>query len=262
MAARRASPIKKKLLNQPGQSLDRRLDEAIIDRILAPGLVLLVLAVVCSMEWIGYLTKAPRQPWVYTAALCIAATGVVIYWRRQWPRLMSLKLGRDGERAVAECLDSRRDPHSRIFHDVPLDYGNCDHVVISTRGVYVIETKARSKPLFGSAVVSVHGDHVKVGGYKPDRNPISQARSCAAKIRRLLQSCTKTAVVVQSVVIFPGWSIEENIVPNSDVWVLNGREFSDRLAAMPEVFDKDQIAALSSHLIEHIRNVKLHFEGA
>ena len=171
-----------------------------------------------------------------------------------------MKLGRDGERAVAECLDSRRDPPSR--HDIPLDYGNCDHVVISSHGVYVIETKARSKPLFRPAAVSVHDDHVKVDGYKPDRDPLSQARTCATKIVRLLQPCMKKSLVVQPVVMFPGWSIEDKRAPGSHVWVLNGREFSAQLAGRPEVFNKDEVATLASHLTKHIQNVKFHLNVA
>ena len=51
-----------------------------------------------------------------------------------------------GEQAVAEALSEAADSGFRAFHDLQTDSnGNLDHVAIGTRGVFLIETKARRK---------------------------------------------------------------------------------------------------------------------
>jgi hypothetical protein len=68
-------------------------------------------------------------------------------------RIKELRLGRDGEKIVAEQLECLRESGAQVFHDVPGDGFNLDHVVISNHGIYAIETKTgywnlrRSRPL-------------------------------------------------------------------------------------------------------------------
>lgn len=50
----------------------------------------------------------------------------------------------------------------RVFHDIPYQYGNIDHVVVSHSGVYSINTKLRGRPTGdGNAHIIVdHGSNV------------------------------------------------------------------------------------------------------
>lgn len=56
----------------------------------------------------------------------------------------ALKLGRSGERAVGQYLENFRESGSHIYHDILGDSFNVDHVVISPKGIFVVETKTYS----------------------------------------------------------------------------------------------------------------------
>jgi hypothetical protein len=79
-------------------------------------------------------------------------------------QIKRLKLGRDGERAVAEQLDVLKRQGAIIFHDLIGDGFNLDHVVLSSQGVFVVETKTRTKPIKGSPTVTFDGN--RTGGRK------------------------------------------------------------------------------------------------
>lgn len=50
-------------------------------------------------------------------------------------------LGLEGELATGEELNKLMLDGCRVFHDVPIKYGNVDHVVIGESGVYCVNTK-------------------------------------------------------------------------------------------------------------------------
>jgi hypothetical protein len=70
-----------------------------------------------------------------------AAIGCGWQFMRQRRQLAKLRLGRDGERVVGQFLEDLREDWARVFHDVPGDRFNLDHVVLSLNGFFVIETK-------------------------------------------------------------------------------------------------------------------------
>jgi hypothetical protein len=111
------------------------------------------------------------------AVLTVAYAGVKI--RRTRQQLKNLRLGRDAERAVAQYLEWFRTAGFFVFHDVPNGTANIDHVLIGTRGVFSIETKAVSKPLRGECKVRVVGDAVLANERALDRNPMVQAKAQA-----------------------------------------------------------------------------------
>jgi hypothetical protein len=95
---------------------------------------------------------------------------------------------------------------------------NLDHVVISTHGIYAIETKTRTNPSPRARVV-VDGNNLTVAGYTPDRNPIEQVSAAAWWLENTLQQSTGKRFFVRGVVVFPGWYVEQR-GSRGDVWVL------------------------------------------
>jgi hypothetical protein len=67
---------------------------------------------------------------------------------------------------------------ARIFHDIPGDGFSLDHVVISTHGLFVIETKTWSKRSPDDRV-TFDGTRLLVGGRTPSRDPIRQVRAAS-----------------------------------------------------------------------------------
>jgi hypothetical protein len=256
MATDKHSPIIKKLLNLPGQSVDAQLQDFVEDHFLLPLMMFAMLLIVCTTEWVGYLTNAPRNPWGYSAMLIVTTAAIAIRWRKNWARLKALKLGREGERAVAEYMASHLDPSARVFHDVPIAHGNVDHAIICTRGIYAVETKTRTKPVRRGATVSVTADHLKVDGFKPDRDPLSQARTSASDLQQIIKTFTKRPVTVQPIVVFPGWSVVDHRSSSAPVWVLSANELAGRISQESESMSALDVARLSRHLTRYIRTTK------
>jgi len=103
------SPLKSKPLRLPGQSLDEEIGKWVNDKALGALVGAACFCVAAYFEWFGYLTHAPRRPVLFT----VAAAAVVLFagWRI-WSiraRVRRLRLGRDGERIVAQQLECLRE---------------------------------------------------------------------------------------------------------------------------------------------------------
>jgi Nuclease-related domain len=172
------SPLKAKPLPNPGDSTDREIrglaDDKLVEALFFAG----GFSLVALMEWIGYLTHSPRHPALFTGVALLAC--IIGAWRvRQIRRrLRQLRLGRDGERCVGQFPERLHNGGSRVFHDIPAPGFNLDHVIISSHGVFAVETKTFTKPS-RRAVITVESNALLVAGRRPDRNPKEQAASAA-----------------------------------------------------------------------------------
>jgi hypothetical protein len=92
--------------------------------------------------------------------------------------------------------------HEDIFHDLIGNDFNVDHVLVGPAGIFTVETKTFSKPARGNAKVTFDGENVLVNGFRPDRDPVTQARAQANWLRNLVLESTGRKVVVRSVVLF------------------------------------------------------------
>src|SRR5690348_2214391 len=121
MGAWTVSPLKRRPLRNPGQSLDERIQEVLDGRVSSYLWFTGAFAIVAIMEWVGYLTHSPRRPWLFTCAalICLAWTA----WRIAPIRreLAFLKQGRDGEKAVGQLLEQLRSTGGHVIHDIPAD---------------------------------------------------------------------------------------------------------------------------------------------
>ena len=55
--------------------------------------------------------------------------------------------GLEGERLVGETLNQLSNESTFVFHDIPGERFNVDHIIVSTRGIFVIETKHFNREL-------------------------------------------------------------------------------------------------------------------
>jgi hypothetical protein len=246
------SPLKAKPLRLPGESVDKEIDRWINDKAFGALFVAGCLCFVAYFEWYGYLTDSPRRPIVFT----VVAAGAMVFaaWRilsiRR--RVHSLKQGRDGERVVGQFLERLREGGGQVFHDVPGEGFNLDHVVISPHGIYAIETKTWSKPWPGAKVV-VEGDALRVAGEVPDRDPIVQVTAAAKWLERKLQESTGKRFLARGVVVFPGWFVEQR-GPSGDVWVLEPKMLPGFIGNAPEMISPSDVALAAFHLSRYFRS--------
>jgi hypothetical protein len=246
------SPLKAKPLRLPGESLDKEIDRWINDKALGTLFAAGCFCFVAYFEWYGYLTHAPRRPVLFTVA---AAAAVIFAGWRIWRirrRVQRLKLGRDGERAVGQFLERLRDGGGQVFHDVPGEGFNLDHVVISPHGIYAIETKTLSKPWPGAKIV-VEGDALSVAGQVPDRNPIKQVTAASRWLENELKKSTGKRCFVRGVVVFPGWFVEQR-GPSGDVWVLEPKALPAFIDSAPAMISAADVALAAYHLSRYVRS--------
>lgn len=246
------SPLKAKPLRVPGESLDQEIDRWVTDTAMGYYIAAAFTCMLAAMEWLGYLTHAPRQPIVFSV---LAAIAVPIAVWRFWgirDRVRQLRQGRDGERVVGQFLERLRDGGGQVFHDIPGQGFNLDHVVISPHGVYAIETKTLSKP-WPKAVITVEGDSLRVAGNVPDRDPIQQVTCAARWLECLLEQSTGKRFAVRGVVVFPGWYVEQRS-DRGPVWVLEPKALPAFIEQEPVSLPPSDVALAAFHLSRYVRS--------
>lgn len=151
------SPLKDKPLRYVAQSADERLDDLLHDKILPYYLAACGLAVMIFYEWFRYFKPLDRPPVVVSMiwGSCFVVCAYKVY--KHIKAVKHQKQGRDGERAVGQYLELFRESGCHIYHDILGKGFNVDHVVISNKGIFVVETKTYSKPASGKATVTFDG---------------------------------------------------------------------------------------------------------
>lgn len=247
------SPLKNKPLRNPGQSLDEEIQRVIDSKAMAPYAAIVVLWTIALVEWLAVWRDLPRQPWVFTVAALIGSGWLAFRLAALKRKVRALRLGRDGERAVGQFLDGLREAGARIFHDVPAEGFNLDHVVISTHGIYVVETKTITKPSADAQVI-YDGEKVTVAGHRPDRDPVRQAAAEASWLRQLLQQSTGRDFPVRGVVVYPRWWIEQtNKERAREVWVLEPKALPKYIENAPAVISAEDVSMVAYHLSRYVR---------
>jgi hypothetical protein len=246
------SPLKEPLLRLPGQSIDEQIDLLLNEKLLSYLMCVLVFFLLASLSWIQALSQSPLHPWL----MSVVAVPVIAYcaFRLQQTvkQLKQLKLGRDGERAVAEQLDVLKGQGAIVFHDLVGDGFNVDHVILSSRGVFVVETKTRSKPAKGSSFVTFDGKTLLVNGFEAERNPVTQAQANARWLAEMLRASTGKEFPIRPVVLFPGWFVEPS-PKGSSVWVLNPQALPSFIQHEPTRINESDLHMAAYHLARYIR---------
>jgi len=213
-------PQSEKLLRPPGYSLSIRLDET-IEKILNK---MFLACVLCSfagdfiVATVQLLAAHAPVLWLAPAVTLLAGFSVAGVWAtirafRHFREAQNVRLGLRGEQAVAEVLHEIADSGFRAFHDLTDDGDwNIDHVAVGTRGVFLIETKARRRRLGRNGqpehVVIYDGKTLQFpAGYDADAVP--QAQRNARWLSTYLAKETGDSVAIQPLIVLPGWFVEQ-----------------------------------------------------
>jgi hypothetical protein len=135
-------PAARRRAGQHARATQRRLAHRAIVKVVA-SFSLLVLAIV--LLGFGWTTCVIELAVVFCMMLIDrTAAGVVDRWGR----------GAAGEELVGEALEGLRERGWFALHDVQLDHGNIDHVLVGPAGIFTIETKSHRGRLRAASIDS------------------------------------------------------------------------------------------------------------
>jgi len=248
------SSLKEPNLNSAGDSLIDAHWALFLDRGLLYGVMFSVPIVFAAMEWLRWYLNILPSPFLCTGfAIVVSGFAAWRMWKLQ-PKIANLRLGIQGERAVAAYLEELREDGAKVFHDIPGNGFNIDHVVVHSTGVYVIETKMISKRGKGQEKVRWDGESITVGGRTPDRDPIQQVRSARRWLAEIVKKSTGKHVQFREVILYPEWFVERvhRQRPN-DLWVLNPKALRTYISNSSPVISDDDVRLVAFHLDRFIR---------
>lgn len=237
--ARRLPFDSKTLPNQAGAQIRKRLDDAVDEFWTVAGVALFAGPMI---PLIIVVAEAPRKTpelfhfsdWSISLYLVMLVGGVVVLLHQARRYLLTMRRCREGlaaELATAHGLQSLIPEGLLVFHDLPADGFNIDHVVVGKSVVFAIETKSRKKPATtgkASARVRYDGKTLRFPEHV-ETKPLEQAAHQARWLAEFLTGATGNPVRVIPVLALPGWYVELTAslpTTSNDVRVVNPKAVS------------------------------------
>jgi len=203
------SPFTEDTLRLPGHSIRKahgdQLDKLIslfLEFVISTGgVILAVFFLSTAMKWIVIALSVAYMLWT-------AYRTVKLFHKAR-----KLGLGKEAEEYTGQELNLLMTKGAFVFHDLPYQYGNIDHVVVGLNNVLVVETKAVKKPSANkegnSRIASVRFDGTTLQFPRFETTePIKQANIHAKHLREVIQKKCGFDYPVIPVVALPGWHIE------------------------------------------------------
>ena len=163
-------------------------------------------------------------------------------------KVKNIKQGRDGERAVGQYLELFRESGCHVYHDIKGDSFNVDHVVISNKGIYVVETKTYSKPASGKAIVAFDGQKILINGQESLSDIITQVKAASSYIKAILRDSTGKEFEPFPVALFPCWYVEGDGNRQGKMCVLEPKAFRKFLDVQQLRLSPEDVKLASYHL--------------
>lgn len=247
------NPLKNKALHLPGQSLDDKLRDYMTEFFIQYLMIIVVMFILIASEWIHFYFPTKSDPMFIT----ILGAAIIIFSiykiKNKIPEVLNVRQGRDGERVVGQQLEQLRSTGCLIFHDVIGPDFNIDHVVISSQGIYTIETKTWSKKNSKSEI-KFDGHNLIVNGH-PTNDPMIQSESEAKWLKNLLKESTGKEFKVQPVIVFPGWFIDpvsSKLAISKGLWLLNPQALPTFIKNSNVTLNNEDQNLVAFHLTRYI----------
>jgi hypothetical protein len=247
---KRYSPLTEELLRVPGQEIEKELsalDEKLmvgaITALLGPVLVLIV-------------SSNSRILW--GVAILMFIIGVSYTWH-VLNKGIQLRLACDGEQYTGAELNLLMRSGAWVFHDIPYQYGNIDHIVVSAGGIFAVETKTFRKPEGDRqsrrlSTVKFDGKSLKFPHFNTSE-PIEQSERHAKYLKKSIKKNTGLDISVTPVVALPGWFIERT--QRSEVWIINPKRGGPlHQAVRKSALNPESVERVASYIESVARSVK------
>lgn len=254
-----SSPLKEQPLRLPGQSTDERLYDVLFSKVMLFALMIGMSGGMILSEWLRFFLGIPPNPILVTLLLSSVIVFSVFMIRKNKKYILQLRQGRDGEREVGHILEALRSTGATVLHDILGKDFNIDHVVISTKGIFTVETKTLSKRN-GMEKIVYNGHVVLVNGRPLDRNPIQQSIAEAHSLRQILKESTGKIFNITPVVVFPGWFVEPDSTKKAKekgVLLINPKALRSFIDNMQGYLSDEDMQLVIYHLTRYIKTTRL-----
>jgi hypothetical protein len=259
--ARKRSPLTADLLRGPGhslrlqiESLRDKVDETVILLVASP---LIIYSVHLTQSHFFSIAESNFRTTIALAAAIVAIGWTSVRLLKLSKRLDHMRIALDAEMAVGQELDQLMRSGAVVFHDVPVDKFNIDHIVIAQSGVFAVETKGRAKPIRGrgskDASVVFDGSALHFPGWS-EVEPIAQAKRQSKWAAEWLTSAVGAPVDATPVLAIPGWWIDRR--NQSPVLIYNGKKPQFLLSIRGGVLSDEMVKRISHQVEQRCRNVK------
>ena len=220
--------------------------------LLVMGIVLVCGILVGAL--LGFLLSFLIFQFVLPAFFMMWVTGVVVVFfcliRFAVQRANNYSRGMQGEIVTAyELAEIVRDKKWHVFHGLRIpSIGDIDHIIVSPKGVFAIETKTPR-----GSVISHENGEVKVDRRPPLRNPnpIKQAKQNAAELSKLIERKIGAFVWVTPIVCFPGMFVYPG-EKTSKMMVINPKQIRKSLPS-EDSLGEDQVRKIAKALEKELR---------
>lgn len=246
-----------KPVRNPGQSLDEQINE-IRETELNDALLLFAMPVAFVFYELWRYYYGANSPLYILVLLGLSISGYGLYKLiKVKKKLKKYKQGRDGERWVGQYLNKLSMLGYRVIHDVVFSSDekrkswNIDHILISEKGLYTVETKTLSKPDKGRTEITTDGEKVFKNGNPLFDNPIVQAKAQSAILKKLLKRKTGKHFDVQPIIVFKDWFVKEN--KTAEVWIHNPKMLRYTLEEQPNKLSKEEVNQVCNILYDYIQ---------
>ena len=230
----RRNPLVQSALRSPGQSLlarlgelDKKVDAHLVYLLLTP---LLLYAAYLSYLYFGRKTISLEGSLIIGLP-CIGLTlFFLLRWRRHLEERRNIRIEYEGEVSVGQELNRLMLEGYCVYHDFQADDFRIDHIVVGPKGVFGVETKARSRPTTRGqsigAIVEYNG-RALIYPHGTDINTIKQAERQASWLSNWISSTAGESVIVMAVVALPGWYVKRT--SPDGIPVINPKQFHSLL---------------------------------
>ena len=256
------SPFTQNLQRSPGQFMLAKLD-AINENLMTYLLsaLLIPLAIYAVHISISYFKKAPETHFRLWLSAC-AAIGFFLFSIYKVIKLLRkrrlIRLGYEGALAVGQALNQLMRDGLYVYHDFPADGFNIDHIVVGSKGVFAIETEARSKPAAKNRVEDATVEYDGRSLYFPkgdDFKTIDQAERQAAWLSDWLGKAIGEPIAARAIVALPGWFVKRSSAEG--ISVVNPEQFSSLFEHIkPRPLSEAMITRITHQLDQKSRDIQ------
>ena len=254
------SPLGTDMLRPPGYSLRKEITQIDDDMLtwicLLVTTPILLTAIFLSCVFVGGFPATE----MLIATVCVGIVAYAVFAKKIWAlkdMRTNLVLGYEGELATAQHLDLLMLEGCRVFHDMPCNLGNIDHIVVSRSGVFSINSKCRSKPQKTKNVARIdYPKRTMTLTQKEEQFSTTQVEAEADWLSKFLGQSVGQPIAVEPLIALPGWCVELVGKKYEDVCVFSpknsGRYFLHR---GPDKLSPKLITQISHQLEQKCRTV-------